>query len=57
MTLSHPLLPDGYHVEHDADALALLRADGSVVARVSARGVEWEEVERAVAEDAVIAPN
>ena len=45
------MLPDGYHTERDADVLTLLRADGSVVARFSARGVEWPEVERTAAQD------
>jgi len=49
------VLPDGYHTERDADLLTLLRADGSVVARFSARGVEWPEVERTAAQDAEIA--
>ena len=57
MTLSHPLLPDGYHIERDADVLTLVGADGLVVARFNARGVEWREVERAATKDAVIAPN
>ena len=48
------MLPDGYRIERDVDILTLLRADGSVVARFSARGVEWAEVERAAAEDAGI---
>jgi hypothetical protein len=46
------VLPDGYHMERDADLLTLLRCDGSVVARFSARGAEWREVERAAKEDA-----
>jgi hypothetical protein len=45
------VLPDGYHTERDADVLTLLRADGSVVARFSARGVEWPEVKRTAAQD------
>jgi hypothetical protein len=47
------VLPDGYDIERDADVLTLLRADGSVVARFSARGVELQEVERLAAQDAV----
>ena len=47
-----PVLPDGYDIERDADVLTLLRADGSVVARFSARGVELQEVERLAAQDA-----
>jgi hypothetical protein len=50
-------LPDGYHIERDADVLALLRGDGSVVARFSALGVAWEEVRRAATEDAANAPH
>ena len=46
------MLPDGYHIEKDADLLTLLRSDGSVVARFSVRGVEWSEVELAVESDA-----
>ena len=46
------LLPDSYHIERDADVLALLRADDSVVAHFSMRGVEWSEVERVAEEDA-----
>jgi hypothetical protein len=49
-----PVLPHGYHVERDADVLTLLRIDGSAVARFSARGVRWQEVERTAAEDALI---
>jgi len=49
------VLPDGYHTERDADVLTLLRADGSVVARFSARGVKWPEVERTAAQDYGIA--
>jgi hypothetical protein len=51
------LLPDGYHIERDADVLTLVGTDGLVMARFSARGVEWHEVERAATQDAVIAPN
>jgi hypothetical protein len=46
------MLPDGYNIERDADLLTLLRANGSVMARFSARGVERQEVERVAAEDA-----
>jgi hypothetical protein len=46
------MLPDGYHIERGADVLTLLRADDSMVARFSARGAEWHEVERAATEDA-----
>ena len=46
------VLPDGYHIERDTDVLTLLRADDSVVARFSVRGVEWSEVEKAAEEDA-----
>ena len=46
------MLPNGYHIEKDADLLTLLRSDGSVVARFSVRGVEWSEVELAVESDA-----
>ncbi len=51
------MLPDGYHTERDADVLTLLRADGSVVARFSARGVAGPEVERTAAQDSGIAPH
>ena len=50
------MLHDGYHLERDADVLTLLRGDSSVVARFSARGAEWQEVERVATEDAVIVP-
>jgi hypothetical protein len=46
------MLPNGYYIERDADVLALLRADGSLVARFSSRGVECSEVERMAEEDA-----
>jgi hypothetical protein len=46
------MLPDGYHIVRDADILTLLRADGSVVARFSVRGVQWSEVERTAEMDA-----
>lgn len=46
------VLPDGYHIERDADVMALLRADGSVVAHFSARGAESQEVERTALADA-----
>ncbi len=46
------MLPVGYHIEPGADVLTLLRADDSVVARFSLRGVEWSEVERMAEEDA-----
>ena len=46
------VLPDGYHLERDADVLTLLRADDSVVARFSVQGVEWSEVERVAEQDA-----
>lgn len=46
------LLPNGYHIERDADVLTLLRSDGTVVARFSAGGVVCEEVMHAVTEDA-----
>jgi hypothetical protein len=49
-------LPDGYHTERDADVLTLLRADGSVVARFSARGGKWPEVRLTAAVDAGIVP-
>jgi hypothetical protein len=49
------VLPDGYHTERDADVLTLLRADGSVVARFSASGVQRPEVERTAAQDAEVA--
>jgi hypothetical protein len=49
------VLPDGYHTERDADVLTLLRADGSVVARFSASGVQRSEVERTAAQDAEVA--
>ena len=49
------MLPDGYDIERDADVLTLLRADGSVMVRFSARGVERQEVERVAAEDAAYA--
>lgn len=51
------MLPHGYHIERDADVLTLLRANCSVVARFSARGVRWQEVERTAAEDALIMPH
>jgi len=47
------MLPDGYHTERDADVLTLLRDDGSVVARFSARGVQLQEVKREATEDAL----
>ncbi len=48
------LLPDGYHIERDPEVLTLLRADGTVVGRFSARGVEWREVTLLAAADAGI---
>jgi len=45
------VLPNGYHIERDADVLTLLRADDSVVARFSVSGVDWSEVERMAEED------
>jgi hypothetical protein len=44
-------LPPGYSVHHDPDVLVLRRADGSVVARFSGRGLDPEQVERAARED------
>ncbi len=44
-------LPFGYHVEHDADPLILLRPDCSFVAAFSATGADPFEVETAVGED------
>jgi hypothetical protein len=51
------VLPDGYDIERDADVLTLLRADGSAVARFSARGVKWKAVERTAAPDALTIPH
>jgi hypothetical protein len=45
-------LPFGYHLERDADLLMLRRADGSLVAAFSTRGVDFFEVEATVWEDA-----
>jgi hypothetical protein len=42
----------GYRVEHEPDALILLRPDGAVVARFSARGFSAEGVVRAAEDDA-----
>jgi len=43
----HLNLPPGYHAHLDPEFLGLGRADGSVVARFSGRGLAAEEVERA----------
>jgi hypothetical protein len=51
------VLPDGYGVERDADVLTLLRTDGTVVARFSARGATWHEVQRAATEDSAKVPH
>jgi hypothetical protein len=51
-----PVLSDGYQIERGGDVLTLLRADGTVVARFSARGVVCEEIERAATEDALSEP-
>lgn len=47
-------LPNGYLRKRDADVFTLLRADGSVVARFSARGVNGPEVRLTDAVDAGI---
>jgi hypothetical protein len=47
----HLRFPPGYHAHPDPDVLVLERADGSVVARFSSRGVVAEAVERAAWED------
>ena len=44
-------LPPGYGLERDADLLELRRADGSLVAAFSARGVAPAEVVRESEED------
>ena len=44
-------LPPGYALEHGADVLLLRRADGSVAATFSARGVNPAEVVRTARED------
>jgi hypothetical protein len=48
----HAALPSGYRVERNADTLALLRNDGTVVGYFSARGVELEKIVCAAEEDA-----
>jgi hypothetical protein len=50
-TRLHLRLPPGYRTHLDPDVLVLRRADGSVVARFSGRGLVAEEVERAAWED------
>ena len=45
-------MPSGYRVERNADMLALLRNDGTVVGYFSARGVELEKIVYAAEEDA-----
>jgi hypothetical protein len=47
----HLRLPPGYHAHLDPDVLVLRRADGSVVARFSGRGLVAETVEQAAWED------
>ena len=44
-------LPPGYGLEHGADVLLLLRADGSVAATFSARGADPAEVARTAEKD------
>ena len=44
-------LPPGYELEYDADVLLLRRADGSMVAAFSVRGVFPSEVARVAEED------
>ena len=48
----HAALPPGYRVERNADMLALLRNDGTVVGYFSARGVELEKIVYVAEEDA-----
>jgi hypothetical protein len=45
-------MPFGYYLERDADLLMLRRSDGSLVAAISALGVDLFEVELMVWEDA-----
>jgi hypothetical protein len=45
-------LPFGYYVEREPDLLLLRRADGTLVAAFSVRGVDLFEVELRVWEDA-----
>jgi hypothetical protein len=47
----HLRLPPCYHAHLDPDVLVLRRADGSVVARFSGRGLVAEAVEQAAWED------
>jgi len=44
-------LPPGYDLEYGADVLLLRRADGSMVAAFSTRGVSPPEVARIAKED------
>ena len=50
--MQHLDLPPGYSLERNADMIALLRDDGSMVAVFSVRGVDTEEIERDAKEDA-----